>query len=46
MQSPIDASVEAAWEAEILLRLKEVDSGEVVPETLEEARHKLASALK
>jgi len=41
-----DSSVEAAWEAEILRRMEEVDSGKVVPDTLEDARRKLASALE
>ena len=41
-----DPSVEAAWQAEILRRMEEVDSGKVVPETLEEARRRLASALE
>jgi len=46
LDNAADSSVEAAWEAEILRRMAEVDSGKVVPDTLEEARRKLASALE
>ena len=41
-----DPAVSAAWEAEILRRMNDVDSGKVVPLTLQEARRKLSSALE
>lgn len=41
-----DPSSAAAWESEILRRMANVDSGKVVPLTLEEARRRLASSLE
>ena len=41
-----DSSVEAAWEAEIVRRMEEIDSGKVKPVSLAEARRRLSSALE
>ena len=41
-----DASVEAAWEAEVLRRMEEIDSGKVKPVSLAEARRRLSAALE
>jgi putative addiction module component (TIGR02574 family) len=41
-----DQSVEAAWENEIVRRMKDLDSGKVKPISLDEARRRLSSALE
>jgi putative addiction module component (TIGR02574 family) len=41
-----DVSVQAAWEAEILRRMEDLDSGKVKPVSLEEARRRLSSAIE
>jgi putative addiction module component (TIGR02574 family) len=41
-----DASVEAAWDAEIARRMEDLDSGRVKPVSLEEARRRLSSAIE
>jgi len=41
-----DPSVEAAWQAEIVRRMEEIDSGKVKPVSLAEARRRLSSALE
>lgn len=46
LEESADASVSAAWQTEILRRMEDVDSGKVVPLTLDEARRKLSSALE
>jgi putative addiction module component (TIGR02574 family) len=40
-----DESVQAAWDAEILRRMKDLKSGKVKPVSFEEARRRLASSL-
>jgi putative addiction module component (TIGR02574 family) len=39
-------SVQAAWDAEILQRMEELESGRVKPVSLAEARRRLSSALE
>ena len=41
-----DPSVETAWNAEIIRRMEEFDSGRVKPVSLEEARRRLSSAIE
>jgi putative addiction module component (TIGR02574 family) len=41
-----DESVQAAWEAEILGRMEDLDSGRVKPVSIEEARRRLSSAIE
>jgi putative addiction module component (TIGR02574 family) len=41
-----DPSVETAWDAEIIRRMEELDSGRVKPVSLEEARRRLSSAIE
>ena len=41
-----DPSVETAWDAEIIRRMDELDSGRVKPVSLEEARRRLSSAIE
>jgi putative addiction module component (TIGR02574 family) len=41
-----DVSVQAAWEAEILRRMEDLDLGKVKPVSLEEARRRLSSAIE
>ena len=38
------AAVEAAWNEEIARRIEDLDSGKVIPESLEAFRRKLSSA--
>jgi putative addiction module component (TIGR02574 family) len=40
-----DGSVQAAWNAEIALRLEDLSSGKVKPVSLEEARRRLSYVL-
>jgi putative addiction module component (TIGR02574 family) len=40
-----DESVQAAWDAEILRRMEDLNSGKVKPVTLEEARRRLSFSL-
>jgi putative addiction module component (TIGR02574 family) len=46
LDDPEDPSVEAAWDAEIIRRMEELDSGRVKPLSLEEARRRLSSAIE
>ncbi|MFZ3330652.1 MAG: addiction module protein [Candidatus Acidiferrales bacterium] len=39
-------SVEDAWNAEILRRMEDLDSGRVAPVSLDEARRRLSSAIE
>ena len=41
-----DDSVAAAWDKEVARRMAEIDSGEVKPVSLEEARRRLSSAIE
>jgi putative addiction module component (TIGR02574 family) len=41
-----DTAVQAAWDAEILRRMKDLESGTVKPVSLEEARRRLSSAVE
>jgi putative addiction module component (TIGR02574 family) len=41
-----DPGVAAAWDEEVARRMADIDSGKVLPVSLEEARHRLSSALK
>jgi putative addiction module component (TIGR02574 family) len=41
-----DDSVAAAWDKEVARRMAEIDSGEVKPVSLEEARLRLSSAIE
>jgi putative addiction module component (TIGR02574 family) len=41
-----DQSVADAWEAEIVRRMEDVDSGRVKPDSLDEFRRRLASAIE
>jgi putative addiction module component (TIGR02574 family) len=41
-----DPSVETAWDAEIIRRMEELDSGRLKPVSLEEARRRLSSAIE
>jgi putative addiction module component (TIGR02574 family) len=41
-----DGAVEAAWEAEIVRRMEELDSGKVKPIPLGEVRRRLSSAIE
>jgi putative addiction module component (TIGR02574 family) len=41
-----DPSVETAWDAEIIRRMEELDSGRIKPLSLEEARRRLSSAIE
>jgi putative addiction module component (TIGR02574 family) len=41
-----DPSVETAWNAEIIRRMEDLDSGKVKPVSLEEARRRLSSAIE
>jgi putative addiction module component (TIGR02574 family) len=41
-----DESVKAAWEAEIVRRMEDLDSGRVKPDSLDEFRRRIASALE
>ena len=40
-----DESVQAAWDAEILRRMEDLNSGKVKPVSLEEARRRLSSSI-
>jgi putative addiction module component (TIGR02574 family) len=40
-----DESVQAAWDAEILRRMEDLNSGKVKPVSLEEARWRLSSSI-
>ena len=41
-----DESVKDAWEAEIVRRMEDFDSGRVKPDSLDEFRRRLASAIE
>ena len=41
-----DESVQAAWDAEIVRRMEDLDLGKVKPVTIEEARRRLSSAIE
>ena len=41
-----DQSVQAAWEAEIVRRMEDLESGKVKPIPLEEARRRLSAAVE
>jgi len=41
-----DKSVADAWEAEIVLRMEDLDSGRVKPDSLDEFRLRLASSIE
>jgi len=41
-----DPSVETAWNAEIIRRMEDLDSGRVKPVSLEEAGRRLSSAIE
>jgi putative addiction module component (TIGR02574 family) len=41
-----DESVQAVWEAEIVRRMEDLDSGKVKPVSLNEARRRLSSAVE
>ena len=41
-----DNSVKDAWEAEIVRRMEDLDSGRVKPDSLDEFRRRLASAIE
>ena len=41
-----DKSVADAWEAEIVRRMEDLDSGRVKPDSLDEFRRRLASAIE
>jgi putative addiction module component (TIGR02574 family) len=41
-----DESVQAAWDAEIVRRMEDLDFGKVKPVSLEEARRRLSSAIE
>jgi putative addiction module component (TIGR02574 family) len=41
-----DKSVKDAWDAEILRRMEDLDSGRVKPDSLDEFRRRLASAIE
>jgi putative addiction module component (TIGR02574 family) len=41
-----DQSVKDAWEAEIVRRMEDLDSGRVKPDSLDEFRRRLASAIE
>ena len=40
-----DESVQAAWDAEIVRRMEDLNSGKVKPVSLEEARRRFSSSL-
>jgi len=46
LDSSKDKSVRIAWEAEIVRRMEELDSGKVRPISLEQARRRLAAAIE
>ena len=46
LETTEDASVEAAWDAEVVRRMEQLDSGSVKPVSLEEARRRLSSAIE
>jgi putative addiction module component (TIGR02574 family) len=41
-----DASVQGAWDAEVLRRMKDLESGGIKPVSLAEARRRLSSAVE
>jgi putative addiction module component (TIGR02574 family) len=41
-----DESVQSAWDAEIIRRMEDLNSGKVKPVSLEEARRRLSSAIE
>ncbi len=41
-----DESVQAAWDKEIVRRMTELDSGQVKPVALDQARRRLSSAIE
>jgi putative addiction module component (TIGR02574 family) len=41
-----DEAVKAAWDEEVARRMADIDSGAVMPVSLEEARRRLSSALE
>ena len=41
-----DESVQAAWDAEVVRRMEELNSGRVKPISLEEAKRRLSSAIE
>ncbi len=41
-----DQTVKAAWDKEVLRRMAQIDSGEIEPIPVEQARRKLTSALE
>jgi putative addiction module component (TIGR02574 family) len=41
-----DESVHAAWDAEIIRRMEDLDSGKVKPVSIEQARRKLSSIIE
>jgi putative addiction module component (TIGR02574 family) len=41
-----EKSVQAAWDAEIVRRMEDLNSGKIKPASLEEARQRLSSAIE
>jgi putative addiction module component (TIGR02574 family) len=46
LDSTEDASVASAWDAEIVRRMEELDSGKVKPVSLQDAQRRLSSAIE